>query len=274
MAEASQEAPKMDKSEINLKPAYPIFDGKDYGVWRIKIKSLLIARGLAEPLRAKPRAPFGTKASWDAWNQAYDEAEQKTLAILFNSLSDDQLKLVMTCEKPHEVWERLKALHKQRSQANRLTLQQQFYDLKQGATEGSQQFIARADYLYSQLEEVQALGRCESVLVDRIVCGLKPIYRAFVSTWMNLDQAQHTKMELIARLSAEDQLIARYVEKDDASVAMSAGTKSTGRAEQSAKKMTCYFCDEEGHIVRDCPAKKRYKEEKGGSGVRGAASAV
>lgn len=121
-----------NQKEETVKFAVPIFYRVNFGAWKIRVESFLIAKGCACAL-----SPTATD------NKPEDERKYDATPILFDALSDNQLKLVMNCSSSHEVWARLRALHEQRTQANKLMPQQQFYELKQG-NETAQGFIARA----------------------------------------------------------------------------------------------------------------------------------
>ena len=135
---------KMD-SGVDFKTTLPKFDGQDFGVWKVQVEAYLSVKRADFVLRhGKPRRvayASSADAAVNAANQAKIDQKEKEIkdfedkdtyvrSILLLALSNDQVRLVLPCKSAKEIWDRLAALHEQKSQSNRIMLQQEFFGLR------------------------------------------------------------------------------------------------------------------------------------------------
>jgi len=149
--------------------------------------------------------------------------------------------------------------------------------------ESVQCYISRAENTYRQLLDVEVHG-IEEDTVSKIVSGLPRQYFNFMSNWSHLEPDKQTLVELIARLSAEEQLISKFrqprvenaflghvkPEQHKQNFSQVRSRADTGRQTnkpksvrptntskskpaQSDEKNLCFYCKKEGHWINDCP---------------------
>jgi len=72
--------------------------------------------------------------------QASDKADKKVRSLLLIALDDKHAMSVINCPTATEGWERLIAIHEQRSSANKIVLQREFFDLHMRHNETAQEY--------------------------------------------------------------------------------------------------------------------------------------
>lgn len=210
---------KMMANEKNER--LPVFDGHDFPVWKQKIEAYLDMKGWLEIVqKKKPRriltldAARGITAEVQQQReieiQMFETSDKIVRSKLLFALDTAQSRIVISCTTSKDIWDRLVALHQQRSKASKVGLQKEFFDLQMNKDEKIMDFIGRAEYLYKEMMDAGVAGLSEAVLVSKIVSGLPRRFINFMSTWSNLDENDQTLVELIARLTAEDNLINKF----------------------------------------------------------------
>lgn len=71
-------------------------------------------------------------------------------AQLLLARDNKHARLVISCKTSKEVWERLCSINEQSSEANKILLQKEFFELKMGKNEAVHDFIARGKYLWNR----------------------------------------------------------------------------------------------------------------------------
>lgn len=88
----------------------------------------------------------------------YEKTDIQVRSLITSILSNKFAKLVLKCKGAKEMWERLAAVHEQKSQANKMVLQKRFFDLEMSKEESVQDYMSRAEYLYGQLNDIGVTG--------------------------------------------------------------------------------------------------------------------
>jgi len=267
----------------------PKFKGENFSVWRARVVAYLTAADIDYVLDSeKPRKKVsGVDAeikTRDEEIERYEKADKKVMALLLIALDDKHAMTIMNCFSAKEAWERLCAIHEQKSSANKIVLQKEFFDLQMKPNESVRCYISRAENTYRQLLDVEVHGIEEDTLVSKIVSGLPRQYFNFMSNWSHLEPDKQTLVELIARLSAEEQLISKFRQprvenaflghvkpkqhkQNSSQVRSRADTgrqttkpksvrpTTTGKSKpaNSDEKNLCFYCKKEGHWINDCP---------------------
>lgn len=238
-----------------LKPrSLPRFNGEDFPVWKTIVKAHLIAIRMYEVVIDNYPTPYGARenVSNEIKEERLEEIDtfkskdDHVMSLLLLSLEPKYVKQVMSCHTSRDMWERLSSLHEQSSRAVQSVKRRQFNLLKLGKNESISDYIARAEYLYGQLQDIGVKGLEESGLVDQIVCGLPAQYHSFISNWDDREEGRKTLNDLISRLTAEELSIHRFfrTEKPKEESAMVASTSKgdknnkSGSKEQFKKKKT------------------------------------
>lgn len=67
------------------------------------------------------------------------------------ALDTNYVKMVINCKTSYEIWSRLSQIHEQKSTANSVMLQKNFYDLQMKPNEKVEDYIGRVEFMAGQL---------------------------------------------------------------------------------------------------------------------------
>lgn len=165
----------------------PKFTG--FAVRKGQIEAILMAKDLCGVL--KVRNPEQSK-------------DQTARSLLLMALDNKHVKLILNCKTSREIWERLCSIYERKSAATKLLLLKEFYDLQLGVSEKIHHYIARAEYVASQLEDIQVKIE-PATLVSKIVSGLSNEYISFITSSMATKDEDQTIDNLLPRLMAEEE---------------------------------------------------------------------
>ena len=210
----------------NEKVSLPVFNGRDFNVWKMRLESMLVAKGYDSALRIK-REGQGAESQ-----ESYEKKSIQAKAIILQALDNNHAKQVLSCTSAMQMWDRLNTIHSQRSKVNKVMIQKEFFDLQMKPNERAQDFFARAENVGSLLQDA-GVDVPESTLVAKIVSGLTNQYSSFMSSWMGISEDGQTLSNLLSRLMAEDQIHTQFRSKDsvalNASADQSSFRKNTGK---------------------------------------------
>lgn len=232
------------------------FNGIDFPVWSLQMQSFLAAKDLDAVL---------TAVKTETNKAVFEAIDKKAKSYLLMSLDNQHVKLVLSCSTAKEIWDRLSAIHKQKSSTSKIVLQTQFFDARMNQGEKVAEYISRIEYLASQLKDAGEEVK-DSTLVGKIVSGLPETYSSFMSSWMGMDAANMTLNNLLPRLMAEEAIKQKF---DGAgSSAMAAQSNATKKGKNSKqpnrssskqninelkKRTKCRKCGQKGHWKAECP---------------------
>lgn len=228
------------------------FEGQDFAVWKAQMEALLVAKGWDHVLKEKCPAEEAAKAAWENSNR-------QARSLLLLSLDNKHAKVVLKCITAKDIWAKLSTLHEQTSQANKMVLTKRFYELQMERGEKIQEFVARAEYIHGQLQDIGITSIDETALVSKIVTGLPRNYVTFMSAWGNVNSADQKLEILLPRLLAEESLMTKYKNYDETGDALTANSFKGKRRTIRQKSGKCFICHEDGHWKNECPKKKDYE---------------
>lgn len=232
------------------------FDGTEYTVWAALMEAVLATSNLNTVIEeAKPE---NADADWSS-------KDKKARAILLLALSRDIVKGVVHLKTAREIWEKLRQLHERKTAANLIQIQQDFYNAKMNTGESISSYATRIESIASHMRDFGEEVSRKS-LNGKIVHGLPPEYKHFMSSWIGTPDQEQTYDNLLSRLQAEEAII-NGSEKCE-SIALKARTNHKRTYDKTNKKdIECYYCHKKGHIKKDC--RKRQKDEAKDSGDHG-----
>lgn len=265
-----------------IKPyGLPKFNGEDFPVWKAIIKSHLVAHMKYDAITDNYLSPCRstddkvTKAKLMEIEE-FQQKDDEVKALLMLSVEARFVKQIMNCYTAKGMWERLLVLHEQSSRTVYSLKKRQFNNLKLKKDEAISDYIARAEYLFGQLEDIGVKNLTEFDLVDQIVCGLSSQYHSFITIWMDRDNGRKTSNDLISRLTAGEPIHNKFSRKkehknDNALVATTSKANHSNKKDdkkfKKKYKLKCFICHVKGHTVKQCPQydpdyKKKKQEAK------------
>lgn len=256
------------------------FNGyNDFTLWQQRVKNILTREGLVKALNKKTEKP--EKLSTEAWQDMRDLANS-TIQLF---LADNTLREVIGLDDPAEVWEKLMSRYKSKSLTNRLFLKKKLYGLKM---EEGTQLAVHLDEFNRILTEVLALDvKIEEEDKALLLLASLPTSYDHIVTTLLFGKDTLKIDEVIASLlmnesrksngdhaSGESRLLAADGGRGR-SEDRQGSRENRGRSKSRAPRK-CYYCDEEGHIKRNCPVRKEDMKlrEKGKEKVESSTAGV
>lgn len=203
------------------------------------------------------------------------EKSEKAMGLIVTSVGDHVLRKIEKCVTAAEMWSTLNRLYMESTLPNRIHLQLKFYTFKM---DESRSVDANVDDF---LKIVAELGSLDVKVIDEVQAIL---FLTSLST--NYDQLKHTLKygrdsltleEVISAAKSREREIVEAKREHKSPAAslytsergrtMTKGPKDTngkGRSRSSSRtKVTCWFCKKEGHMKKDCYARKKKIESEG-----------
>lgn len=235
------------------------FDGTRFEVWTTLMEAVLTARKLKYVLDSD----MDSRGDETKINKFKADDEQARATLLL-SLDTKMVVLVLTCKTAKEIWNRLKEVHSQQSVSCKMMLYQQFYNIKMQPEMAISTYVAETELIVRKLHDVGVILD-DDTLIGKIVSGLTPDFRHFMTNWMGTPEKERTYANLLPRLMAEETMLLRNV--DTEKVALKARAQQRpyqDKGKKKKKELECHYCGTKGHFKRDCRKLKREKSEAKG----------
>lgn len=237
-------------------------DVDNYATWSIRMRALLISKGLWAAVA--PASPSGASGP-----PAVDAAQdQKALAQIILHVADHHLLTVGSCATAKAAWDTLKATYEARTNARKLLLRRELTQLKMGATEPLTKYAARATDLQTQLRSAGEDVKDQEVALQ-FLAGLPPAY-GMISTVLTSGDGQLKIGEMLPKLLQVEQMTQPERSSEAALFAKPNGGNSHGngvKQQQPREERTCHYCGKKGHLKKECK-KKKFDEARGSKSKR------
>ncbi|KAL1565167.1 E3 ubiquitin-protein ligase upl4 [Salvia divinorum] len=252
------------------------FTGKnDFGLWRIKMRAILIQQGLADAI--KTDAELKNREAGDERSIAKrQEIMEKAHSAIILSLGDRVLREVSKETSAASIWAKLEGIYMTKSLANRLYMKQKVYSYKfvegRGVVEQLEEFNKSLDDLenidvqiededkaimllnalpksYEHLKDAMLFGRENTISFDEVQSALKA--KEFQRSNCKFTDASAESLSLSA---------------DDKAPSKKKGSKKPkwqkGKKDDPRETRSCHWCKKPGHLKKDCYAFKRKQAEE------------
>ncbi|UYV73051.1 hypothetical protein LAZ67_10001674, partial [Cordylochernes scorpioides] len=217
---------------------------------------------LLEGLEIKPNV-VSSDSNSESSLQNWKSKDVKARMLFSQAIELKFLQPLMNCTSASQMWQKLLAIHEQKSEFTIGLLWQQLFDARL-TSETISNYIAKIENISAQISQMGGTIT-EDQKVAKILNTLPSSMRYFVAAWESLDPKAQTLNNLTARLLIEETRNQQSgsSKQDEALLHRQARTKpkDTQRFFQDAKKNTkCHYCHKIGHWSREC--RKRLANEK------------
>ena len=154
------------------------FSGKsDFGLWRVKMKALLVQQGLQDALKGEKDLPKTLSEK-----EKNDILEKAQSAIIL-SLGDKALREVSKETSAAAIWLKLEKLHMTKSLANRLYLKQRLYSFRMAEGKSIEDQMDEFNKIIDDLENVDVKMEEEDQAII-LLSALPKSYEHFVDAML------------------------------------------------------------------------------------------
>lgn len=236
------------------------FDGRNsFGLWQIKMRSLLKQQGLWAPLSEKPK--FDDVEEWNT-------GEEKAHSTIMLCLSDDVIIEVADEETATGLWVKLESLYMTKSLTNKLLLKQRLFRLRMQEGTPLRDHLDKLNKILLDLRNIDVKVEDEDAALILLV-SLPESYENFVESFITGKDNLSLEDVRSALHSRED----RHQTTGSATEGQASGLFVKGKGQKKFRKPNqkgskgpkpediCNYCKEPGHWKNTCP-KKKWKQEK------------
>nr|GEX07623.1 retrotransposon protein, putative, Ty1-copia subclass [Tanacetum cinerariifolium] len=234
------------------------FDGTDdFGLWRIKIRALLIQYGCEAALEVLP-------ADMEAQTKA--ELNKKAHSAVILCLGNKVLREVTGKTTAVGVWSKLETLYMTKSLANNLYLKKKLYTFYMPAGRKISEHIDEFNKIILDLANIEVKFEDEDLAI-LLLTSLPASYEHFVDTFLYGREALTLKDVMATLNSKEIKERSKAKGGDGEGLYVRGRTdrrdsrQSNGKSRSKSRggRLKCYFCQSDDHLKRNCLKNNRKK---------------
>ncbi|GJS57668.1 retrovirus-related pol polyprotein from transposon TNT 1-94 [Tanacetum coccineum] len=234
------------------------FDGTgDFGLWRIKMRALLIQHGCEAALEVLPE---------DMEAEAKAELNKKAHSAVILCLGNKVLREVTGETTAAGVWTKLETLYMTKSLANKLYLKKKLYTFYMPAGRKISEHIDEFNKIVLDLANIEVKFEDEDLAL-LLLTSLPASYEHFVDTLLYGREAL-TLEDVMATLNSKEIKERSKAKGDDGEGLYVRGrtdrrdsrqSRGKSRSKSRGGRLKCYICQSEDHLKRNCPKNNRKK---------------
>jgi gag-polypeptide of LTR copia-type/Domain of unknown function (DUF4219)/Zinc knuckle len=222
--------------------AMALLDGTNYATWSVRMKFLLVRKGLWSVVEADPT---GAKEK---------ELDPKAKAEIALYVGDQDLVTVDDAASAKAAWDALASIYKARTMARRLFLKREMSMLKMQPTEGVVAFVARAKGMWAELLAAGHTVASPAELTWHVLAGLPEGFEAIITVLEQLSETELIMDKVLPKLLQAEQRVGRHAMAGDATALYAKGPKHGGPP-PSPFTGKCWKCGKRGHRAKECKEK-------------------
>lgn len=239
----------MEDSRMSMR--MPSLNGTNYPTWKVHAKAILMRENLWRIVDGTETAPAGAAEDSDKYMK-FILRKEKAVATIVLSVEAKLLYLIGDPSDPIVVWNKLRDQFQKNTWANKLHLRSKLWSLKLKNGECVQSHIKILTEIFDQLAVINDPVPKEQKVLHLL--GTLPDSFEIMRTALEANPDCPEWENVIERiLHVEQKLIEKTGIDDDVDV--KAFVAKSG-------KMTCFFCQEPGHIKRNCKQFKKFLKNK------------
>jgi hypothetical protein len=217
-------------------------NGENFDVWAIRTEALLESEGLSHTIREQgEEGPVATT-----------DQIRKARGLLIQTIDDQYLAYVKECTGAREVWTVLEQAFRSKSQGRQLQLRQDIGNIRMERGENVDAYYARTKAMWNKLTS-SGYTMNEKEVVWSFLSGLS-IEFATIALILRSGNKNLLFSDVVNELLDFERTVTRELPEGQVSAYKAHVKVGEGFA--------CFFCKQEGHMKRDCPKYKDWKERK------------
>ena len=239
---------KINKMNISL------FDGSNWATWSWKVTNVFAVAGLLSLLNDAKAAPK-------------EEEKTKVNLIFSQTMTEDQLLHVVHLDTPYKQWQALRSIHDQSSAERKQKLMAEFFNIQMSTDEEASSFLARVLDIKYRLKQ---LGQdiSDEMVIASVLNKLPSKFALFVESWNMADRTACTFESFQGKLLQAEVRMKPNSMPSGINQALAAhgafrgqGQSGTEFGRKDRSTIICYYCQEPGHVLRNCLKLKKKEDE-------------
>lgn len=172
---------------------------ENWSTWKFQVRVTLKSKETWDIVDGTLPLPASYQSAIAQWTKKDSIAQH----IIATTVDENPLIHVMNCESSKEIWDKLRAVYEQKSEASVHLLMQQWYASQKNPEDDIATHVARLEDLAHRL---QLVGEkiSDQMIITKILLTLPPPYKYFVSAWESTPAAERTLNNLVSRLTIEE----------------------------------------------------------------------
>ena len=245
------------------------FSGKnDFGLWRIKIRAILVQQGLVDALRGE------SGLSVNLSPKEKTEITEKAHSAIILCLGDRALREVASEKTAATIWTKLEKLYMTKSLANKLYLKQRLYSFKMTEEKTMSDQIDDFNKIIDDLENINIMMEDEDQALI-LLNAMPKTYEHFKDAMLygreqtiTLEEVQsvirakeHQRRIEVKEETIGEGLVVKEKRSFKSRKAYKGFQKNKNEVAQNGVKLKCFHCHKEGHFKKNCPDRKKKFQE-------------
>lgn len=237
------------------KVSFVKLNNANYVHWAFRMKMVLVERDLWHLVNPDAAPAVGQN---EEQNAQIALSLVKALAVISLNIEDDQLIHVQGAENGRVAWLNLRNVHQRSTIGSKIRLLSRLFRTRMVEGESMQCHLNKISEILSQLSAIRAEGIDEQVAVCAIMQSVSEEYDSLITAmeaWSD---------ERLTLVNVKSMLIEEWERKNEKSVVETAFSVTMGGRPPNRKKpkYTCYYCNGEGHLKRNCILYRHHLEEQ------------
>ncbi|GFS43661.1 hypothetical protein Acr_00g0086260 [Actinidia rufa] len=245
-----------------------VLSAMNYAIWKPRMEDILFCKDLHDPLENKGEKPVAKK------DEEWRKMNRKTIGLIRQCIGHEVFHQVAQETSAYDLWIKLEEMYQAKTYRNKALLMRRLMNLKLQRETTVAEHTSEFQSLVNQLtsvdlqfdDEMQALLLLSSLLEswETLVVSLSnstPNGKLTTSMIMDaLFNEEARRREMGSTDQSESQALVSEGSRERGRGQGRGHHRGTGkgwwRSQARDRTIRCFYCDQEGHIKRDCPKYK------------------